>query len=1322
MTVFGQEDKELLRDETLLDIFHASASRHPNGPAIASEGRQVTYGQLSRQVESLSQVLAAQGIGRGARVITMLPRGIDTCAALLAVMKTGAAYVPVDPSYPDERCAFIATDCQATAILTTTELLPRAAALGPPAMAIDTGDFSFENKAQTAGNRPDSALPDDIAYIIYTSGTTGKPKGVPITHRNACHFVRAEGKLFGIKSDDRIYHGFSLSFDASIEELWLAWFASALLVIAPEDIARSGSDLATWLAQHNVTVLSCVPTLLSLFEDEIPSLRLLILGGEVCPPSLVARWATRGRLMVNTYGPTEATVVATYAWCEADKPVTIGRPLPNYIACILDSNLRPVNKGDSGELCLGGPGLAKGYLNRPELTETKFIANPNQDEAGAPERLYRTGDRVRLTEQDQLEFLGRVDDQVKLRGYRIELGEVESALRALPGISQAAATVCDDGLGLTQLVGYVVPAVAAALAFDEAAARALLRAQLPSFMVPALLEVVPSIPTLTSGKVDRSSLPAPRLRQVSEISSEAGLTEMEHRVMAIWQSLFASQSIGREDNFFDLGGHSLLAARMISELRRQPGLSQASVVDVYRHPQLSEFASALQALVPVEAKPSQSGPQVRPVGPLGRWCCWSAQVLGLYLAFAIFSLQWFLPWFVFDYFEDLPHRALFAGLLALAVAFAIEPVQMLVCVALKWIVIGRYREGDYPLWGFYYWRFWLVHTIYRQFSFSNFEGTPLLPIFSRMMGARIGKDVYIATPCQFGDLIEVGEGTSINAAAQLLFFRVEDGLLKLRRIRIGSNCEIAQSALVEGGATMEDNSRLGPLSLLPEGAVLPKGQTWEGSPARRVEGDRETPATKTTEPKNKFILACIYGIGFPALAFFPLLAAVPGMLLLAWVDNNFNWYWSVATAPVVVGSFMLFFALQIVVAKRILLGNVASGRYAVHSGFYMRHWFCDRLLHTSLDLLFPAYSTLYLPPWLRLLGARLGKRAEVSTIMHFTPDLLEIGEEAFVADAASVGAANVSGGFLDLLPVKIGAQSFVGNSAVIPGGTVLGDKSLIGCLSIPPSRPSDRLRYDASWMGSPAVFLPNRLINTSFADELTYRPTKKLYAQRLSIELLRMILPGTVLVATSIVLMYMASEYGGELTWPEFIAVFPLFSVLLGLVAATVTIAAKWLIIGRYRAGESPLWSTFVWRSELVTAMHDYLATPTFLTMLRGTPFLSWYLRALGAKVGSSVYFDSTYMTEFDLVEIGSNCYINTDCDLQTHLFEDRVMKMSYVRLGERCSAGAFSLVLYDTKLQDGTVLAPLSLVLKGETLSAGSGRWIGSPVRAEVRQYDAQE
>jgi non-ribosomal peptide synthetase-like protein len=419
---------------------------------------------------------------------------------------------------------------------------------------------------------------------------------------------------------------------------------------------------------------------------------------------------------------------------------------------------------------------------------------------------------------------------------------------------------------------------------------------------------------------------------------------------------------------------------------------------------------------------------------------------------------------------------------------------------------------------------------------------------------------------------------------------------------------------------------------------------------------------------------------------------------------------------------MLFFALQIVAAKWLLLGRVTAGRYQLDNGFYLRHWFCDRLLHTSLDLLFPAYSTLYLPPWLRLLGARLGKRAEVSTIMHFTPDLLEIGEEAFVADAASVGAANVSAGFLELLPVKIGPQSFIGNSAVVAGGTELGEKCLIGCLSIPPQRPQDRLRVDASWMGSPAVFLPNRLINTRFADEFTYRPPKKLYVVRLSIELLRMILPGTVLVATSIVLMYMASEVGEALSWPEFIAVFPLFSVVLGLVAVAFTIAMKWLIIGRYRAGESPLWSTFVWRSELVTALHDYLATPTFLSMLRGTPFLSWYLRAMGAKVGSDVYFDSTYMTEFDLIDIGSNCYINTDCDLQTHLFEDRVMKMSHVRLGERCSAGAFSLVLYDTMLNDGTVLAPLSLVLKGETLSPAAGRWIGSPVQAEVRQHDAQK
>ncbi len=1317
--LLGEPDPQLLKNETLVEIFEATAQNHPHQPAVIVQDRTVMYSELVIRVDELCRQLTAQGVTRGARVAMLMPRGIEACAALLAIMKCGAAYVPIDPSYPDERCVFIVGDCQAAAVMTTRALFPRAQ-FG--ALAIVVVDFNEVAAKRTSQNLVESAaLPDDIAYIIYTSGTTGKPKGVPITHRSACHFVRAEAKLFSLNCHDRIYHGFSLSFDASVEELWLAWFAGGSLVLAPDEIARSGRELAHWLSQQDITVLSCVPTLLSLFEDDIPSMKLLILGGEVCAPSLVAQWAKNGRRMVNTYGPTEATVVSTYAWCHADQPVTIGRPLPNYVASILDESLRPVADGESGELCLGGPGLASGYLNREELTRIKFIDNPQADELDAPARLYRTGDRVRLNSGGELEFLGRVDDQVKLRGYRIELGDVEAALLTLPGVRHAAVTVREDIPGLPQLVGYVTPKDPTGEPFDEALFRTILRSQLPAFMVPALIETIPAIPILVSGKIDRKALPPPvnRTANVSPSTTAEGHSDMERSVIAAWSDLFPGQSVGRTDNFFDLGGHSLLATRMISDFRRRPGLGEASVVDVYRHPVLTEFSACLETRL--QASPAvQKSSKVAPVGSPVRWCCWVAQLLGLYLVFAIFSLQWFIPWFVFDYFEDVSHRLMFAGLLGLAVAFAFQPVQMVLCVAVKWIVIGRYKEGDYPLWSSYYWRFWLVNSLYRLFAFSSLHGTPFMPQLCRFMGTKVGKNVFIAADIAGSDLIDIGEGTSLSSGAQLRFFSVEDGLLKLRRIRIGANCEIGQHAIIEGGAVMEDNSTLGPLSLLKEGDVLPANEVWEGSPARRIESnDPKLPPAPSIGPWQRFVSLCCYSFGFLLLAVFPLVSSIPGGLLLGWVDNNFAWYWAAATTPLVVASFMLFLALQIALTKRLLMGEVHAGRHPLHGWFYIKHWFCDQLIRLSLDLLFPAYSTLYLAPWLRLMGAKLGRHAEVSTMMHFTPDLVDLGDDVFVADAASVGASRVSGGWIELAPVKIGNASFIGNSAVISGGTELGEKCLIGCLSTPPRSPQERARYDASWMGSPAMLLPNRLINKDFSDEFTYRPSRQLYFMRGAIELVRMILPGTVVVAGSLALMTLVSEVSDYLVeWWHLVAVFPFFSVLLGLLAVVVTVASKWLIVGRYRAGERPLWSTFVWRAELVTALHDYLATPMMLSPLRGTPFLSWYFRAMGARVGANVYFDSTFMTEFDLIDIGSNSCIDTECDLQTHLFEDRVMKMSFVRVGEGCTVGAFSVVLYDATLADGVNVAPLSLVLKGEALHGKNGRWIGSPVAVQSGRH----
>ncbi len=396
------------------------------------------------------------------------------------------------------------------------------------------------------GRAETGATREDLCYVIYTSGTTGKPKGVEIEHRSAAHLVRVEGKLFGVEPQDRVYQGFSLAFDASVEEVWLAFFAGATLVAGTRETARSGAALSRKLAGARVTVLSCVPTLLAMMDEDVPTVRLLILGGETCPPDLIKRWWRPGRRVFNTYGPTEATVIATCAECHPDEPVTIGQPIPNYLACILDERLRPVPAGTAGELCLGGPGLARGYLGRPELTRERFIyleASGRQQAAGSgnesadypsprpsphpmgrggaaastAQRFYRTGDLARWTPEGKLEFLGRIDTQVKVRGFRVELAEIEAVLLECAGVQAAAVALREDGPALQQLVAYIVPQPGAV--FDAQTIRATLRERLPAYMIPALLERVRQLPTLSSGKVDRTRLPAPRTRPNEEGSA-----------------------------------------------------------------------------------------------------------------------------------------------------------------------------------------------------------------------------------------------------------------------------------------------------------------------------------------------------------------------------------------------------------------------------------------------------------------------------------------------------------------------------------------------------------------------------------------------------------------------------------------------------------------------------------------------------------------------------------------------------------------------------------------------------------------------------------
>lgn len=1295
--------------------FEATSARCPDVVALEWEGGRATYAELDRSANRLANFLLQRHLRPGGRIGILVPRSHDMYVAVLGAQKAGAAFVPIDPSSPADRVEYFAEDSALDLLITTSDFAEVVQNVAAPTLLLDT--VRAEVRACAPG-RPDLPLDGDpTAYVIYTSGSSGRPKGVDVGQASICNFLHVITEMYDVRPGDRVYQGMTISFDFAIEEVWPTWAVGATLVAGPTDGRRVGAGLTTFLEEHAISLLYCVPTVLSTVERTIASIRGLMVGGEACPSELVERWAP-GRRMLNTYGPTEATVTCTVGILEPGRPVTIGIPVPTYTAVILDEQRQPVPDGQDGELCIGGVGVANGYLNRPDLTADRFITHPTDPSLG---RIYRTGDLARIQDDGEIVYLGRADAEVKIRGHRVDLGEIESVLMREPDVHTAAIRHLTAPQTGDELAGYLVPQAGVNQSDPSRLAQLYrqLRDVLPPYMVPSFLQWVDELPMLPSGKVDRKSLPEPSTPRLIGGSGEVVEpdTAMETWVRQVWAQVFQlePEQISVEADFFaDLSGHSLTAATLTSRLRQDPRGAPMSVLDLYANPTVRALAQHLDlgGLSGDELAEESPSRERAPRASRGRIAAFTlAQCAAIFLIIGLTTAPIAL---IYAWHEGVPSVAMLQQImLAFPVAYLAE--RWLLPLLVARVFGSGLGEGDHRLYGFTHFRVWLVGKSMMLSPMVNLAGSAYAAPYLRLAGARIGTGCHVGSELvALPGMIELEDNATVGYATHLQGYEIADGRLVIGRVRLGDTATVAANCVLVGPCEVGDRAVLREQSSLLSGQRVPARQVWGGAPVRAMPAAQE-PITKimtecdeaprewTSELKSRFAW------GLVALEFAPLAAMLPVVVAVWWVMLTFDSGAALVVTLFTGPLFVVSSCLIILSLRRFGLPRTPVGIHHLRSRLGVEKWFADKLLSLSLLLTNTLYSTLYTAPWLRRLGARIGPRAEVSTIANIDPDLLTIGEESFVADMASVGSATYCNSHVAFRPTMIGRRAFVGNASFVPSGTHLGDGSLLGVGSVPP--PSG-VPAGTSWLGSPSIYLPRREVYDTFGEEQTFVPSRRQVAGRYAIEALRIVLPSSMLATSLFLTLYVASQLaeGGARAWQMLLAV-PLVALACSGAVVLAAAALKWLVVGRYRARVEPLWSGFVRRTEFVTGVYEASAVPALLMFLAGTPLLGPVLRLYGVSVGRRSLIDTTYVTEFDLVRLGDDTYVGAAVSLQTHLFEDRVMKMNHIRVGNGVSIGTRAVVLYSSDVDDAVTLAPLSLVMKGESLPAAT-TWSGIPAQ----------
>ncbi|MFI0816421.1 Pls/PosA family non-ribosomal peptide synthetase [Streptomyces sp. NPDC021098] len=1261
-------------ERTLVDVLRETARRYPNAPAVDDGTAALSYRALLAEVERVRRRLAGAGVGVGDRVGIRVPSGTaDLYVGILAVLAAGAAYVPVDAEDPDERAELVFSEAGVSAVLGTgLEMAPRAEPHGAP-------------------GRPG---PGDDAWIIFTSGSTGKPKGVAVSHRSAAAFVDAEAGLFladePMGPGDRVLAGLSVAFDASCEEMWLAWRSGACLVPAPRSLVRTGVDLGPWLVEQEITVVSTVPTLAALWPVEaLDDVRLLIFGGEACPPELAERMAVEGREVWNTYGPTEATVVACAAQLTGEGPVRIGLPLDGWELAVVDSRGEVVPMGEVGELVIGGVGLAR-YLDPAKDTE-KYAPLP----ALGWSRAYRSGDLVRA-EDEGLLFVGRADEQVKLGGRRIELGEVDAALQALPGTAGAAAAVRTTKAGHQLLVGYVVPEEESG--FDQADALDRLRDVLPAALVP-LLAVVDTLPTRTSGKVDRAALPWP-LPGVGTAGAADGLTGTESWLAELWGEVLGTPASGPDTDFFAAGGGSLAAAQLVSRIRDR--FPSGSVSDIYQNPRLDALARTLDAMGGEVTAPRTVRPVRRRTGV--------AQTLLTLPLLTVAGLRWGVAAAAVLNVPHLLGSAPWAPTVSwwwvvLGWLFFVSPPgRIAIAAGGARLLLRGLKPGTYPRGGGVHLRLWTAERLAELSGATGLSGS-WLTHYARALGVRMGPDVDLHALPPVTGMLKLGRGSAVEPEVDLSGHWLDGDCLRIGRIRIGAGATVGARSTLFPGARIGKRAEIAPGSGVT-GAV-PAGRRWAGVPAAKS-GKAAQHRPEDRPPRTRR-WALVYGLTSLGLSLLPTLALLPALAVLALFVRGTHGadqalFHALAAVPLATVAGMVCYALLILAGVRTLGIGLRAGHHPVHGRIAWQAWATERLMDMARVHLFPLYASLFTPVWLRALGMKVGRDVEASTVLAL-PSMTTVGDGAFLADDTMVASYELGGGQLRIAESRVGKMAFLGNSGMAAGGSSVPKRGLVGVLSAAPKG----AKAGSSWLGMPPMKLPRAAEEGD--QSRTYRPARRLKWARGAVELCR-IVPVMGGAALAVLVLAAFAAAAGRWGFPAALAGGGVLLFAGGLVACAVAVLAKWLLVGRFRAAERPLWSSFVWRTELADTFVEVLAVPWLAGAVSGTPLMNWWLRGLGARIGRGAWCETYWLPEADLVRIGAGASVNRGCVVQTHLFHDRIMRMDEVVLEEGATLGPHGIVLPGVTVGACATVGPASLVMRGEALPAGT-RWLGNPIAA---------